>query len=785
MWRPDRVAFRVGDRIEFYTMLDRKSYLPAALFGCVAGMLLMGTASARAANLPPGFAETQVATGLNPTTMAFAPDGRLFLCEKHGVLRVVRDGKLLTQPFLDLTDKIDSWNERGLLSVCFDPDFESNGWVYVYYTHNRDPKDTRHTSSNNRVSRFTAKGDAAVHDSEVVLIEIDNLSKIGWHNGGGLAFGADGKLYLSTGENAKDTNAQDPGNLLGKLMRWNKDGSIPTDNPYYDEFAGKNRAIVALGLRNPFSIAVQPGTGKLYISMVGAQFEQIERYETASAPVRVNYGWPKIDGPPRNQELPADYRAPEYPYDHGIGKGLALCGGDFYNPAHPGNDAFPAQYTGKFFFGDYGGWIKYIDPAQPSVRHDFADGINRALDIATAPDGSLWYIERAGIPGGSDEANSASHNGSLWRVRWIGGDQDVELAQKPVDRNARLVLKGINLPANSEGAMPATLSATGIFTDNALTPRAGFVPYTLNSTIWVDGADIQRWVMLPEGKKIGFSPANEFTWPGGALFVQQLNIATNKSDANKRRLETRVLVLDDTGKFGYGATYRWRADGSDADLVKAEGEEEVLKTQDAHGVAHEQTWTYPSRGACILCHTPNAGFVLGPKARQLNGDFTYPNGTSANQLRKWNTMGMFTTKLDEGSLAALPHTVKSDDARASVDDRMRSYLDGNCANCHRPGGTGAQWDARFETPLSKQGIFYGGVRNNLGIDDLKIATPGDVHKSSMFIRLNSTELATQMPPVTRNVPDARAIELLRQWINTSTNIPRPDPNTTQPIEQFE
>src|SRR5690606_12600711 len=104
------------------------------------------------------------------------------------------------------------------------------------------------------------------------------------------------------------------------------------------------------------------------------------------------------------------------------------------------------------------------------VRHDFADGINRALDIATAPNGSLWYIERAGIPGGSDEANSASHNGSLWRVRWTGGNQQVELTQKPVDHNARLALDGINLPANPEGPLPTTVSATGIFTDDALTP---------------------------------------------------------------------------------------------------------------------------------------------------------------------------------------------------------------------------------------------------------------------------------------------------------------------------
>ena len=137
--------------------------------------------------------------------------------------------------------------------------------------------------------------------SEVVLLEIDNLSKIGWHNGGGLSFGKDGKLYISTGENANGPNAQDSGNLLGKLLRINKDGSIPTDNPSLPGLTGSNRAIVALGLRNPFNIAVQRTTGLLYLSMVGANFEQIESYDTGAAPAAVNYGWPGIDGPPRDQ----------------------------------------------------------------------------------------------------------------------------------------------------------------------------------------------------------------------------------------------------------------------------------------------------------------------------------------------------------------------------------------------------------------------------------------------------------------------------------------------------
>ncbi|MFD0893448.1 PQQ-dependent sugar dehydrogenase [Luteolibacter ambystomatis] len=907
--------------------------LPAVLLAAVAGVAPL---AAPAATLPAGFAETRIATGLNPVTMTFAPDGRLFLCEKQGLLRVIEGEKLVEKPLLDLTAKVDGWNERGLLSVCFDPDYARNGWIYVYYTHNRKPEDTSHQSSNNRVSRFTIKGGAIDPATETVILELTDLSKIGWHNGGGLRFGKDGKLYVGTGENANGGYAQDGGNLLGKLLRINKDGSIPSDNPYYREFKDQNRAIVALGLRNPFSIAVQPGTGLLYLSMVGANFEQIERYETGSAPEAVNYGWPDIDGPPKNnQKQPPGYRAPAYAYDHGSGKGVALCAGDFYNPAKPGADAFPAEYTGKFFFSDYGGWIKLIDPAKPETRLDFATGIDRPIAVATAPDGALWYIERAGIPGGSDASNTASKNGSLWRIRWSGGGQPTKLAMvrqpgganvgtslgdiqvalqgedgktltsatdsitislnanpgngrligsttvaavngvasfsglsvdqagrgytlrasngkgevtsaafdiangtaapriapgsgnftgpvtvrivsdtpgatlrytldgkdptdaspvystpfqitanqtvkaiagrkgltasavvsadlkitgnKPYGLDDRPPVAGLKLPATAEAGLPATLSATGIFADRNLTPKPGVVPYSLNSGAWADGARVQRWIALPPSGRISFSSTGEFTWPGGTVLVQHFEIAS-------RRLDTRVLVLDTTGKFGYGASYRWRPDNSDADLVPEGGQEEVLKVADAAGATREQTWTYPARGLCVMCHTPNAGFVLGPKARQLNGNHAYPGGRTDNQLRTWSYLQMFEKALDESAIKGYAHTVAINDGSATVEARVRSYLDANCAQCHRPNGTGALWDARLDTPLSGQGILGGEVRNTLNIEGAKIVAQGDVAKSILHHRMASTSLTEQMPPLTRNVPDAEALKVLEQWI---------------------
>jgi uncharacterized repeat protein (TIGR03806 family) len=918
---------------------------PASLCGAF-GVLLLATAPLPAATLPPGFAESKVADGLNPTTMTFAPDGRLFLCEKQGLLRVIDGDKMLPGPVLDLTAKVDAWNERGLLSVCFDPEFAKNGWIYVYYTHNREPEKKSRTTSNNRVSRFTLKGNVADMKSEKVLLELNNLSKIGWHNGGGLAFGKDGKLYISTGENSKDSNAQDGTNLLGKLLRINKDGSIPEDNPNYKEFQRENRAIVALGLRNPFSIEVQPTTGLLYVCEVGANYEQIEGYDTSAAPVALNYGWPGIDGPPRNQNKPAGYQAPVYPYDHGRGEGLALCSGDFYNPAKPGSGAFPREYTGRFFFSDYKGWIKSIDPAKPEQRDDFAKDINRPIDVEVAPDGALWYIARAGIPGGSDEANSASTNGSLWRVRWTGGGQPEKLAviQQPANANAgaplgvvkialqdssgktvetandtvtltldpnpaggvlvgetkvaavkgvatfpslaigkpgrgyalhassgglaaatsstfdignqlaapaiapsggrfsgpvwvrisnptsgsgttirfttdgktpdasspaynapfqvsagtttiraivqrsgladsavasasieiaggtpygldlRPPVSGLKLPATAEEGLPPTLSATGIFSDKNLTPKAGVVPYSLNTPSWADGAETQRWVILPESGKIGFAPTGEYTWPGGTVFVQHFEIVTNHATKARRRLETRVLVLDASASFGYGATYRWRPDHSDADLVDAAGKDEVLKITDASGQTREQTWTIPGSGLCFLCHTPNAGFVLGPKTRQINGNHAYPGGRTDNQLRTWNYLQMYSEALDESAIAKFPRTCRVDDKSASLEDRVRSYIDANCAHCHRPNGTGALWDARFDTPLAKQGLIGGEVRNNFGVENGKVVVPGDLAKSLLHRRMGATSPAEQMPPATRNVVDSAALDVIAEWI---------------------
>jgi glucose/arabinose dehydrogenase len=308
--------------------------------------------------------------------MAFAPDGRLFVCQQTGQLRVIKSGALLPTPFVSLS--VDSSGERGLLGVAFDPNFSSNHFVYLYYTTNVAP-------IHNRISRFTANGDVAVAGSETVLVDLDNLSSATNHNGGAIHFGPDGKLYAGVGENANSSNAQTLANRLGKILRYNSDGSIPADNPFVNTATGANRAIWALGLRNPFTFGFQQGTGRMFINDVGQNtWEEINDGIAGS-----NYGWSNCEGAcsPANP----NFRDPLFQYGHGTSgtTGCAIVGGAFYNP--PLNQ-FPASYFGKYFFGDLcSGWIRLFDPST-GMASGFATGISTLVDLQIGPDGCLYYL---------------------------------------------------------------------------------------------------------------------------------------------------------------------------------------------------------------------------------------------------------------------------------------------------------------------------------------------------------------------------------------------------------
>jgi len=349
----------------------------------LAALLACGNGSTGApASMPPEggtFTRTPVASGLaNPTAMALIPDGRILICEQGGSLRVVKGGDLLATPLL--TVAVDASGERGLLGVTVDPAFAANGFVYVYYT-------ATAPAPHNRISRFTAAGDLAVPGSEVVLLDLDDLSGATNHNGGALHFGPDGKLYAGVGENANPAHAQSLTNLLGKLLRLNPDGSVPPDNPLLAQTSGNNRFIWALGLRNPFSFAFQPGTGRLFLNDVGQNTWEEVNEGSAGA----NYGWPATEGATTNPAYTGLVYA--YPHSGGPVTGCCIVGAAFYEPMTP---TFPAAFLHKYLFMDLcQGWVRTLDPATGAVSA-WLTGFSSPVDLRVAGDGSVFVLSRGG-----------------------------------------------------------------------------------------------------------------------------------------------------------------------------------------------------------------------------------------------------------------------------------------------------------------------------------------------------------------------------------------------------
>jgi glucose/arabinose dehydrogenase len=362
-----------------------------ALLASLGTLLGLPPGSAQgAANLPPGFTDSQVVSGVtNPTDMEFAPDSRLFVAEQAGKVRIAKtNGTIAT--FLNISSKVDSTGERGLLAIAFDPNFSTNHYVYLHYTR----KATATTSVHNRIVRVTASGDRAVAGSEKLIFRLNDQDDPD-HMGGALDFGKDGKLYISTGDNVGG-NTQSLQNLLGKMLRINKDGTVPTGNPFYASATGNNRAIWALGLRNPFKFAVQPGTGTIFINDVGDKaWEEINRGASGA-----NYGWSLCEGNHDNPNRPgsvncsaAPYTAPVHEYAHGstATTGCSITGGTFYNPAAV---QFPSGYVGDYFFADFcSGWIRKYDPST-GVASGFATGLERPIDLEVSKAGQLYYLTR-------------------------------------------------------------------------------------------------------------------------------------------------------------------------------------------------------------------------------------------------------------------------------------------------------------------------------------------------------------------------------------------------------
>jgi glucose/arabinose dehydrogenase len=323
---------------------------------------------------PPDDFQTSlvVGDGLNgPSGFEIAPDGRIFILERSGKIKIVKNGELLPTPFADLPSE--DTGDRGLIGIAFDPDFGvSNHYVYFYYT--------GHDLLNHLV-RFDASEDVAA-DGPVELFRTSSPSHL-LHVGGSIRFGPDGKLYFAVGDNGNGALAQDLSNPHGKILRINKDGSIPADNPFAGE-PGKLGAIWAYGFRNPWRFQFDSATGRLYGGDVGNfTWEEVNRIVKGG-----NYGWPVHEG--TCQSNCAGFIDPIHAYPH-AGDSAAVTGGPVYR-----SRMFPSEYEGDLFFGDYAkGFIRNADldsNGDVTAVDEFDEQAGSVVDLKVAPDGSLYYI---------------------------------------------------------------------------------------------------------------------------------------------------------------------------------------------------------------------------------------------------------------------------------------------------------------------------------------------------------------------------------------------------------
>lgn len=367
--------------------------------------------------LPDGFRQRVVASGLElPTSFAFLPDGRILISQKDGLVRVWRDGKLVPRPLIDLRARVDTWSYRGLLKVEPAPDFERTGQLYLFYARERRDADEEDPTTA-RISKFRVEGDVASPASEEVVLGSaggvscndlpegsDCIPADAEHVGGDLHFGADGVLWVTTGDgwhgdsgaHPNPLRAQNLDLLAGKLLRVTPEGEGLRDNPFWTGDGRDNRSKVwAFGLRNPFRFSLRPGDDLPFIGNVGwNEWEEIELGLRGA-----NLGWPCSEGPARQEEYaqepvcrrlnsqPANERLHPVSYES-----ASVTAGAFYT-----GDSFPSEYRNAYFFGDWSlsvlRWARFDDEGRlvGSVR-DFASKAAGPVEIEVGPDGDLYYL---------------------------------------------------------------------------------------------------------------------------------------------------------------------------------------------------------------------------------------------------------------------------------------------------------------------------------------------------------------------------------------------------------
>jgi uncharacterized repeat protein (TIGR03806 family) len=623
---------------------------------------------------------------------------------------------------------VTTYGEGGFLGLAFHPRFSENGRAYVSFT---APQWTTPASTMRSViAELTSTDGGDTFTGYRTMLLFDNRE--GNHKGGALAFGPDGYLYATFGDGGSLNDAfamgQTKDGFYSKVLRLDVDGprfpgreyGVPADNPFRD--GGGEPAVFAWGFRNPFRLSVDRATGDVWVGDVGQSgHEEIDRVELGG-----NYGWSCREGahpfhvnPIFCPDPTAGFREPvvedAHPYPD---TGRSIIGGVVYRGKVLGG------FTGTYLYADY-------------ITQDVS-----ALHFDAAGSPVVTLLNEAGP-----------------RADWVSFTEDADGEVYAVALSGAVYALVANGSAPAPSPIPERLSATGcVDPSDPNRPAPGLIPFAPNAAVWNDGADVTRWLALPDGARI------ERTEPAGAdepLGLPNGSVLLEALARDGKRIETRVLVRDPDGSWA-GYSYEWNEAGTDA-LLLAGGK--------AKPTGAGQSWSFPSRSECGRCHASGAGGALGFTIGQLNRDLVYPTTNRiANQLATFEHLGLFTEPLPKppGELPALPEPGA---LGSPLEGRARAWLHGNCASCHRPAGTGGSIDLRFSTPLgAASACNVEPSRGTLEIAGAKLIAPGDPAKSLVAVRPRRVG-ANRMPPLATRIVDTAGLGVVDAWITSLAGCP--------------
>lgn len=685
----------------------------------------------------------------SPVDLSDAPGTpRLFIVEQGGKVFSFDPQQAPAQAHLTADLKNIFPDLTALYALTFHPQFEQNRYCYLCVIFK--PEDPR----GSRISRFTmTQSDPPTIDPQSELPLIEWLS--GGHNGCCLKFGPDGYLYISTGDASAPSppdglvTGQNLTDLLSCILRIDVDHptaglnySIPPDNPFVNIPQARGE-IYAIGFRNPWRMSFDPRNGDLWVGDVGW-----ERWELLFNVVRGgNYGWSIMEGSQTVRS--ADERGPipisppviELPHS----EAASITGGLVYRgqriPELQNCYLYGDWETGKF-------WSLKYEQGKILEHRELVDTTIRPISFAEDRDRELYILDYGA--------------GGIHRFA-------------PNPRRDQ--------PSN----FPHQLSRTGLFTDiPSLTPAPGVIPYQIAAEPWQDGLVATRWAALPglESSDLHNDPnatfKNPLAYPEQSIFVKTISLPGPSPDQPGRRIETQVLHIHEG--FSRGYSYRWTDDQTDAELVDAAGEEIPLRwTDPVEGKEHSIRHRLHSRAECARCHNQWTSFVIGFTPAQLDRQVSLA-GKSASQLDLLRHWKLFTPQAIDQTTARLVDPY--DSSAGTLDQRARSYLDVNCAGCHRMSGGGStNIELIVQHPLDKTKLIsQPPLQGSLGLYHGEIVAPGDPYRSVLFYRLAKTGTG-HMPHIGTRDVDPNGLTLIHDWIKQLP--PAKSPETGADIRRVE